>query len=128
MVCGDMKPILMILMVAVVAGCTVRIPPGGAPKFGTIFDGMRSAKPDPVPEQKPLPPIDTGLVQREPDSCGAANMGHLVGQPEGMMRTVRTKGRYRVITPNAIVTQEYDSFRLDVHVDADGVIQRFSCG
>jgi hypothetical protein len=55
-------------------------------------------------------------------------MGHLVGQPEGMMRTVRTKGRYRVITPNAIVTQEYDSFRLDVHVDADGVIQRFSCG
>lgn len=89
---------------------------------------MAACTPVPDPAPAPLPPADNGLVEREPDSCGAGDLQHLIGQNEGMIRTVRTKGAYRIIPPGALVTQEYDSFRLDVHVDDAGTILKLSCG
>ena len=95
--------------------------------IATLLIGC-APRPAPAPAPLPLPPVDNGLVKREPDSCGASELSYLIGQNEGMLRTVRTKGAYRVIAPGAIVTQEYDSFRLDVQVDENGTIQRLTCG
>jgi len=41
---------------------------------------------------------------------------------------VRTKGAYRVIPPGALVTQDYDTFRLNVHIDDAGMIEKLTCG
>lgn len=103
-----MRCCLPVVLMAFLIGCAQRPEPAAAPTL--------------------LPPVDNGLVEREPDSCGATDLSYLIGQNEGMLRAVKTKGAYRVIPPGAIVTQEYDSFRLNIQVDENGTIERLTCG
>jgi hypothetical protein len=98
------------------------------PMFLFLAVLLAACTPTPGPEALPMPLSDNGLEKREPDSCGAASLGHLIGQNEGVVRTVRTKGAYRVIPPGALVTQDYDSFRLNVHIDDAGMIEKLTCG
>lgn len=102
-----MKPTLMIFALIGLVGC------------------MRA--PDPAPPV-PLPPPDNGLEEREPDSCGAGELSSLIGQPEGMIRTVPMARAYRVIPLGAIVTQEYNAQRVDFYLDENDLISRISCG
>jgi hypothetical protein len=71
---------------------------------------------------------DSGLQKREPDSCGAGELAGLVGQNEGMLRTVRLTRPFRVIPFGSLVTQEYNAARLDFYLDETSTITRITCG
>lgn len=86
---------------------------------------VRTAEPN-APILVPLP--ENGLQDREPDSCGATDLASLIGQPEGMIRTVPMTQAYRVIPPGAIVTQEYSASRVNFYLDDTDIIERISCG
>lgn len=101
-----MKPLLPLFVALCVAAC------------------MPTPEPVPIPTPRPNPV----LKEQEPDSCGAGKLGHLVGKTEGMLRTVHLKGRYRAIRPGGMVTQDYDSLRLNVYLDDKGLIEQLSCG
>lgn len=75
-------------------------------------------------------PVDVtpGFNDTEPDTCKAAGLQGFVGQPAGNLRTVAVSGPVRIIHPGELVTQEYDSHRIDVDVDGAGTIQRIQCG
>ncbi len=103
-----MKPTLMIIALIALIGC------------------MRNPEPKPAPFA--APPLDNGLAEQEPDSCGAAALSGLLGQTEGMIRTVRMTHPSRVIPLGAIVTQEYNAQRVNFHLNEDGLIASIDCG
>jgi len=65
--------------------------------------------------------------------CHADNLGDLVGRPadaalgaDAMRRSGAT--RLRWIRPGDMVTMDYSAQRLDVHLDAQGRVDHFTCG
>ncbi len=103
--------------------------------LGPILLGLAACA-APVPPPAPLPvvpvaPADPtpGFLDREPDTCKSADLRGLVGQPSGMVRTVRTAGPVRIIAPGTVYDQEeYRSNRINVFVDGEGTILQLSCG
>ena len=84
-----------------------------------------------VPAVVAAPPVDLtpGFAEREPDTCKAAGLQGLVGQPSGNLRTVRLPGPVRMVAPGQVVDQEeYRSDRINVQLDGEGLIQGLSCG
>lgn len=82
---------------------------------------------DPVTGQ----PIDLtpGLNDREPDTCHAADYGYLVGQHESAVQMAGITRPVRMVALGGIVSQEeYDSFRINFHLDAAGSVARITCG
>lgn len=88
--------------------------------------------PEPLPPPVIGPPADVtpGLNEKEPDTCKAAPLMVHLGQPvAGLQADAAATGRkLRVIGPGDIVTQEYDSFRVDATVDGAGLVTRITCG
>lgn len=80
------------------------------------------------PETVPDTIVDDTLIKREPDSCGAADFADMIGQPEGMLRTVVLTGPYRVVPFGTLVTQEYNAQRVDFYLDETGIITKITCG
>ncbi|MBL4929148.1 I78 family peptidase inhibitor [Fuscibacter oryzae] len=72
-----------------------------------------------VTEPPPLPPQD---------SCGAAALQGLVGQPATALQVMRFAHTVRVIEPGMMVTQDYVADRLNIHIDKQGLISRVVCG
>jgi hypothetical protein len=72
-----------------------------------------------VAEPSPLPPQD---------SCGAATLQGLVGQPETALHVMRFAQTVRVIQPGMMVTQEFRADRLNIYIDEMGMISRVVCG
>lgn len=70
----------------------------------------------------------SGLVEREPDLCHAADYQEYVGQPGEVVDTLEITRTYRVIEFGGIVTQEYDGLRINFRLDPDGVIAKVDCG
>ncbi len=96
-----------------------------------LLAGCAAPVPPPPPEPMPVVPVDLtpGFNEREPDTCKAAGLQGLIGQPAGNVRTVPMPGPYRIIAPGQVVDQnEYRSDRVDIHVDAAGIITRIGCG
>ena len=65
--------------------------------------------------------------------CDADSLGNLIGRPadtplgaEAMRRSRAT--RLRWIRPGDMVTMDYSAQRLDVHLDAHGRVDHFTCG
>ena len=65
--------------------------------------------------------------------CHADGLGELVGRPadaalgaEAMRRS--GSARLRWIRPGDMVTMDYSAQRLNVHLDAQGRVERFACG
>lgn len=98
------------------------------PFFALTLSFGCARAPDPVPVYVPPPVFDNGLIKREPDSCGAEGLSGLIGQPEGMLRTVQMPREYRVVPFGALVTQEYNAHRVDIYLDENGLIARVTCG
>ncbi|WP_252945720.1 I78 family peptidase inhibitor [Oceanicola sp. 502str15] len=74
-------------------------------------------------------PPDSGLVEREPDICGAsAYRGAALGQPASVIPTLGVNRETRVIPLGGIVTQEYNPYRMNFYLDGAGLITRLSCG
>lgn len=72
--------------------------------------------------------VTPGFNDKEPDTCKAADLQGLLGQPAGNLRTIALEGPVRIIRPGELVTQEYDSHRIDVDVDGAGNMWRIQCG
>ena len=73
------------------------------------------------------PTIGAGAI------CKADGLGDLVGQPAtselGAQALERAGARtLRWIQPRTAVTMDYRQDRLDVHLDENNVVSKFSCG
>ena len=82
----------------------------------------------PAPAPEPVAPVVTAPTNAEEataqDTCGASQYAAMVGTsiaaatfPEGV----------RTIMPDTVVTQDFRADRLNVLVDANGVITGFQC-
>jgi hypothetical protein len=65
--------------------------------------------------------------------CRADSLGELVGRPADAAlgaEAMRRSGalRLRWIRPGDMVTMDYSAQRLNVHLDAQGRVERFACG
>ena len=81
-----------------------------------------SACADPVPGPViPVPPAAK-------DSCGAAGLASLIGQPVSRFSAQTRQGPARVIRPGQPITMDYNPLRLNVLLDADDRILGVSCG
>lgn len=83
------------------------------------MSGQAPANPGKGLSQMPKPPAG---------SCGADALQGLVGQPAGVLETMRFGQVVRVIHPGMAVTMDYSPDRLNIEVDADKIISRVSCG
>jgi hypothetical protein len=68
-----------------------------------------------------------------PDSCTSSAVEHLKGQtatPELLEQARQQAGAStaRILTPNSVVTLEYNGQRLNLNVDDQRVVTRVSCG
>ncbi|MEL6519496.1 MAG: I78 family peptidase inhibitor [Pseudomonadota bacterium] len=75
-----------------------------------------------------LPVNPGGLIEREPDTCGASGYQDLVGQNQSVVATLGLTRPSRIFGQNDIVTQEYDPARINFEVSPSGQIRRISCG
>ncbi|HAV07363.1 MAG TPA: hypothetical protein DEF12_15480 [Rhodobacteraceae bacterium] len=62
------------------------------------------------------------------DSCGAASLARLIGQPVADVVLGAAPSPVRVIGPNTPVTKDYRLNRLNIIHDAAGVIIDIRCG
>jgi len=62
------------------------------------------------------------------DSCGATELAQLIGQPETVLDGMKFAQRVRVLHPGDVMTMDYDAARLNIHIDADGLIATLRCG
>ncbi|WP_244868119.1 I78 family peptidase inhibitor [Vannielia litorea] len=73
--------------------------------------------------------VDSGLVEREPDICGAsAYRERAIGQPASVIPTLGVTRQTRVVPHGGIVTQEYNPYRMNFYLDPNGMISRITCG
>lgn len=66
-------------------------------------------------------------------ACRAESANSLIGRPNGaalveQARQMSGAATVRVLNPGDVVTMEFRGDRLNVHLDADGKIERISCG
>ncbi len=62
------------------------------------------------------------------ESCGAENLGALIGKPTSALQGVALPEAVRVITPGSRVTADYSPTRLNIYVDDKGIITAMRCG
>lgn len=73
--------------------------------------------------------VTPGLNDKEPDTCHAADVAYLIGQPESAIAAAGIMRPTRVVSINSIVSQEeYDSFRINFKLDATGTVVAINCG
>lgn len=99
-----MRPFLLLAPLALL-GCVEMMPPRPGPQPGPVTD-----------------------------SCGAASLQYLVGQPATVLAAMTFPAPTRVIEPGMAVTMDYSPNRLNIwlapgRVQAEGkVIERVTCG
>jgi hypothetical protein len=69
-----------------------------------------------------------GPAEGGPDTCQAAARQSLLGQPASVLASAGLSQPVRVIPLGGIVSQEYDATRLNLYLDAAGLIVRITCG
>lgn len=75
-----------------------------------------------------ITPVAPGLMEREPDICGATEYARFIGQPQSILDSLTIARKYRVTEFGGIVTQEYNAYRINFALAADGTISAVSCG
>lgn len=60
--------------------------------------------------------------------CAADGAQQFVGQPESVLKTASFSEPVRIIHPGQPVTMDYNPGRLNIQIDAAGIIARVSCG
>ena len=62
------------------------------------------------------------------ESCGAAALQHLVGQPQAALEAEAINAPTRILPPGSAMTMDHRPDRLNVELDDTGTIQRLWCG
>jgi len=89
--------------------------------------------PDPLPEVRPQPGVPPAPVRPGPaapapsdDTCQAAQLQHLVGQP--LPNPLPVSGHVRVLPHGVSVTMEYEAGRTSIWLGPDNRVQSVTCG
>lgn len=82
--------------------------------------------PAPAAPAEPAPPADPAAATG--DECGASTHVALVGKPLTEPGVPPEGPSVRHIRPDSQVTMDFRPDRLNVHVDAAGLITEFRCG
>jgi len=77
-------------------------------------------------EPAPAPPVDPAAATG--DECGASTHAALIGKPLTEPGVPAEGPSVRHIRPDSQVTMDFSPTRLNVHVDAAGMITEFRCG
>ena len=72
-------------------------------------------------------PGDLVPLRPAPDTCGASGLERLIGTEIGKT-DLSDHSALRIIPPGSAVTMDYNADRLNVEIDAAGIITRLSCG
>ncbi|MDZ4307972.1 I78 family peptidase inhibitor [Allopontixanthobacter sp.] len=97
--------------------------PQGSPAVSTPLPG---AAPGPMEPRTPTDPSAS--------SCGATVAAEFLGQPDSaqvrqaITEKAEPRGGIRYIRPGEMYTQDFNNNRLNVMLDAGGVIRDFRCG
>jgi hypothetical protein len=79
------------------------------------------------PDMRELP----ALKGAGEDPCGAANLQHLVGEPlpsAEALAALEGPRRVRVVQPGDMLTMDHIPGRLNVELDAAGIVRNLRCG
>ncbi len=60
--------------------------------------------------------------------CAAADLQYLIGMPESALSEMNLPSPLRVIHPNQPVTMDLSPSRLNIEIDANGMIKEVRCG
>ncbi|MBW7922212.1 MAG: hypothetical protein H3C51_08955 [Rubellimicrobium sp.] len=61
------------------------------------------------------------------DTCGAAALEHLVGQPQSVLDGMTFPDGTRILPPGAPMTMDFRPDRLNIFIGEDGLIERLQC-
>lgn len=101
---------LRVVLIAVIAACT---PPAEAPP--------------PTPEQVVSEMPQTREEATARDTCDAARFLHLVGTRMDAIDPATLPEGARLLTPDALVTQDFRPDRLNVMSGTDGLVSSLAC-
>lgn len=77
---------------------------------------------------EPSAPANPALPALTEDTCGASMFGELIGKPIDGPGVPSESRLNRHILPGTQVTMDYIAQRMNIEADAQGVIQRVTCG
>lgn len=71
-----------------------------------------------------------GMAQSDAprQGCGAPALQGLVGQNKSVLDSMQLPQPVRVVAPGRPVTMDHVPARLNIHINAEGIITRLSCG
>lgn len=81
-----------------------------------------------APNPGPAEPATPGLPALTEDTCGASMFGELIGKDIDGPGVPGESRLNRHIKPGTQVTMDYVAQRMNIEADAQGVIQRVTCG
>ena len=85
----------------------------------TLLQACMHILPEPIPQPPPQPDLT---------SCYAVGLEGLIGASVSQLPTNGQWSSVRIIYPGQMVTMDYSPARLNVRVNAAGIIQSLSCG
>jgi hypothetical protein len=89
----------------------------------------RAPEPDPLAAVPPdAVDVTPGLTEQEPDTCKAAELAGLIGQPSAAVATAGITRPTRIVPAGGLVSQDYDAGRVNLYLDSAGSIVRIACG
>lgn len=77
---------------------------------------------------EPSAPANPALPALTEDTCGASMFGELIGKPIDGPGVPGESRLNRHILPGTQVTMDYVAQRMNIEANAQGVIQRVTCG
>lgn len=91
--------------------------------FALALAACASAPETPAPADP-----DAALPAAAQDTCGANLFAELIGKPLDGPGVPGDSRLVRHILPNSSVTMDYVAQRMNIEVDAQGVIRKINCG
>lgn len=95
---------------------------------------LAAACSQPAPEGAPETPAEVADVMPQSqeeataeDTCGASRFQHLIGTPLASIDQATLPAGARLLTPDAVVTQDFRPDRLNIVSGADGNVSSLAC-
>lgn len=71
---------------------------------------------------------DTHAVQPAKDLCAASRLQDLIGKPESVLTAMTLPASTRIIHPKQPVIMDLNPARLNILIDAAGIVNEVHCG